>query len=83
MGSRGSLHVSDGAQSLVGGDAVTIAMDVDGVSSAIPGAHELSGEWDRVMLTAADRPNTDTLPALRDPAADHEGEELARTARGH
>ena len=55
---------------------MTTAMDVVGVSSAIPGVHELSGEWDRVMLTAADRPNTDTLPALRDPAADHEGEEV-------
>ena len=50
-------------ESLVGGDTLTIAIDVDGLSSAIPGAHELSGEWDRVLVTAADRPNTDTLPA--------------------
>ncbi len=57
---------------------MTIAIGVDGVSSAIPGAHELSGEWDRVLFTASDRPNTDTLPALRDPASDHEGEELTR-----
>ena len=57
---------------------MTIAIGVDGVSSAIPGAHELSGEWDRVLFTAGDRPNTDTLPALRDPASDHEGEELTR-----
>jgi Xaa-Pro dipeptidase len=78
VGSRGSLHGGGGAQSLVGGGALTIAIDVLGVSSAIPGAHELSGEWDRVLITAADRPNTDTLPALRDPAADHEGEEVAR-----
>ena len=56
---------------------MTIAMiEVDGLSSTIPGAHELSGEWDRVLITAADRPNTDTLPPLLDPAADHEAEEL-------
>ncbi len=60
----------------MGGGAVTIAIDVEGLSSAIPGAHELSGEWDRVLVTAADRPNTDTLPPLLDPAADHEAADL-------
>ena len=53
-------------------------IQVDGLSSAIPGALELSDEWDRVLITAADRPNTDTLPPLLDPAADHEDEELQR-----
>ncbi len=51
---------------------MTTEIHVDGLSSAIPGALELSGEWDRVLVTAADRPDTDTLPALLDPAADHE-----------
>jgi Xaa-Pro aminopeptidase len=32
--------------------------------------------WDRVVDTAGDRPNTVTLPALVDPAADHGDEEL-------
>lgn len=34
--------------------------------------------FDRVRHTADDRPNTDTLPALTDPAADHFDEALAR-----
>jgi Xaa-Pro aminopeptidase len=33
---------------------------------------------DRVRLTADDRPNTDTLPALVDPARDHTDAELSR-----
>ena len=51
---------------------------VGGLSSSIPGAIELTGEFDRVLHTAADRPHTDTLPALRDPAADHGDVELKR-----
>jgi len=39
---------------------------------------DLSGGLDRVMHTAGDRPNTDTLPALSDPAADHRDESVAR-----
>jgi Xaa-Pro aminopeptidase len=35
-------------------------------------------EFDRVLVTAADHPSTDTLPALADPAADHEDVELRR-----
>ncbi|WP_422926918.1 M24 family metallopeptidase [Singulisphaera sp. PoT] len=35
-------------------------------------------QFDRVAHTADDRPNTDTLPALADPTADHADEELAR-----
>jgi Xaa-Pro aminopeptidase len=57
---------------------VTTEIHVDGLSSAIPGALELSGEWDRVLVTAADRPNTDSLPPMRDPAADHEEVDLKR-----
>ncbi len=34
--------------------------------------------FDRVMATAGDRPEEDTLPALVDPAADHFGPEVAR-----
>ena len=51
---------------------------VGGLSSSIPGAIELTGEFDPVLVTAADRPSTDTLPALRDPAADHGDEEQQR-----
>ena len=51
---------------------------VGGLSSSIPGAIELSAEFDRVLHTAADRPHTDTLPAVCDPTADHGDEELKR-----
>jgi Xaa-Pro aminopeptidase len=57
---------------------LTTEIHVDGLSSAIPGALELSGEWDRVLVTAADRPSTDTLPPMLDPAADHEDVEQKR-----
>jgi Xaa-Pro aminopeptidase len=57
---------------------VSTEIHVGGMSASIPGAIELTGEFDRVMLTAADRPDTDTLPALRDPTADHGDEELRR-----
>ena len=61
-----------------GGGAVSTEIHVGGLSSSIPGAIELTGEFDRVLHTAADRPHTDTLPALRDPAADHGDEDLKR-----
>ncbi len=51
---------------------------IGGLNSSIPGAVDLTGELDRVLVTAADRPNTDTLPAVADPAADHGDEELRR-----
>ena len=35
-------------------------------------------EFDRILHTAGDRPNTDTLPALADPTVDHDEEALAR-----
>jgi Xaa-Pro aminopeptidase len=35
-----------------------------------------SKEFDRIRHTAADRPNTDSLPVVPDPAADHENDEL-------
>ena len=41
-----------------------------GLSSSVPGALDLTVEFDRVLHTAADRPDHDTLPALPDPAAD-------------
>src|SRR5262245_48000050 len=43
-----------------------------GLSSSLPAALHLTMEFDRVLLTAADRPSVDSLPALPDPAADHE-----------
>jgi Xaa-Pro dipeptidase len=64
--------------SMVGGCAVSTEIHVGGLSSSIPGAIELTGEFDRVLHTAADRPHTDTLPALRDPAADHGDVDLKR-----
>jgi Xaa-Pro dipeptidase len=48
------------------------------LSSAVPGALDLTMEFDRVLHTAADRPDTDTLPALTDPAADHGDADLIR-----
>ena len=64
-----------------GGDFVSTEIHVAGLSSSVPGALELTMEFDRVLLTAADRPDTDTLPALTDPAADHGDAELTATAR--
>lgn len=50
-----------------------------GVSASVPGALDLTMEFDRVLHTAADRPDNDTLPAPADPAADHgEAEVKAR-----
>lgn len=43
-----------------------------------PGGIELPDSFDRVLHTAGDRPNTDTLPALADPAADYLDEALSR-----
>jgi Xaa-Pro aminopeptidase len=57
---------------------VSTEIHVGGLSSSIPGALELTAGFDRVLHTAADRPSTDTLPALRDPAADHGDEDLTR-----
>ena len=39
---------------------------------------ELSDGFDRILHTAGDRPNTDTLPVLADPTADHTNSFLAR-----
>ncbi len=39
--------------------------------------HFLGSDYDPVMSTAGDRPNTDTLPALIDPTADHLDPDLA------
>ena len=38
---------------------------------------DLSAAFDRILHTAGDRPNTDTLPVLADPTADHTDQELA------
>jgi Xaa-Pro dipeptidase len=63
---------------LNGGGALSTEIHIGGLSSAIPGALELSGEFDRVMHTAADRPHTDTLPVVQDPTIDHGDEDLKR-----
>jgi Xaa-Pro aminopeptidase len=42
-----------------------------------PGGVDLDDTFDRILHTASDRPNTDTLPALTDPAADHTDDALA------
>jgi hypothetical protein len=39
---------------------------------------DLAGSPDRVLHTAADRPEVDTLPALADPAADHRDQAVSR-----
>ncbi|MFO0888976.1 MAG: M24 family metallopeptidase [Isosphaeraceae bacterium] len=41
------------------------------VITVIPGDVDLPGDFDRVLATAADRPEVDTLPVTADPAADH------------
>jgi Xaa-Pro aminopeptidase len=62
--------------SLEGDDKVANEFQLSVVLSAIPGIIELSDDFDPVKVTAADRPHTDTLPVLGDPAADHECEEI-------
>jgi len=57
---------------------VATELHVGGVITAIPGEIDLSGEFDPVLITAADRPSNDTLPVMPDPAADHECSELKR-----
>ena len=74
----GRPYGDGGLCSFEGGCVVSTEIHVGGLSSSIPGAIELTGEFDRVLHTAADRPHTDTLPALRDPAADH-GDRRAET----
>src|SRR5262245_7208086 len=49
-----------------------------GMVIPIPEPTDLSEGFDRVLHTAGDRPNTDTLPALLGPAADHRDAELTR-----
>jgi Xaa-Pro aminopeptidase len=46
-------------------------------AGSVPGEIDLGDGLDRVLRTADDRPNTDTLPALVDPAADHADGPLA------
>src|SRR5262245_31269529 len=59
-----------------GGDLVSTATHFTGLSASVPGALDLTMEFDRVLQTAADRTDKDTLPALPDPAADHGDAEL-------
>ena len=50
---------------------MSTGVQIVGLSSSVPGALDLTMEFDRVVQTANDRPERDTLPALADPAADH------------
>lgn len=61
-----------------GGDEVATETDSGGLISIIPGDIDLSGEFDPVRITAADRPDQDSLPVMPNPAADHQDTELAR-----
>ena len=54
------------------------AVHLVGLNSSVPGALDLTREFDRVLQTAADRPDHDTLPPLADPAVDHGDRELKR-----
>ncbi|MGC8638853.1 MAG: M24 family metallopeptidase [Isosphaeraceae bacterium] len=54
------------------------ATDSGGLITIIPGNIDLSGDFDPVRVTAADRPDNDSLPVMADPAADHQSTELAR-----
>ncbi len=49
-----------------------------GMASLYDEAFNASQTFDRVIHTAGDRPNTDTLPILADPTADHAEGELSR-----
>jgi Xaa-Pro aminopeptidase len=61
------------------GDAVlSTELFVGGQVSSIPGALDLTVEFDRVLVTAADRPSHDSLPVRCDPTADHQDIELVR-----
>jgi Xaa-Pro dipeptidase len=44
----------------------------------LSGLMDLPESFDRILHTAGDRPNTDTLPALADPTADFSDQALAR-----
>lgn len=50
---------------------MAIVVHLAGVSASVPGALDLTREFDRVLHTAADRPDNDSLPPLADPTADH------------
>src|SRR4051812_46085328 len=60
-----------------GGEAVSTEIYLGGLSLPIPDDLTRPDSGDRVIFTAGDRPNTDTLPVLSDPAADHLDPQLA------
>ena len=53
-------------------------IDVSGLISPLAEGLDLAGGPDRVLHTAGDRPDADTLPALADPAADHCDQAVSR-----
>ena len=56
-----------------------MASDVQqGVHAPWPVDVDPSGEFDRILHTASDRPSTTSLPALADPTADHTDDTLAQ-----
>lgn len=50
----------------------------DGSVAALLDGVGVDDPFDRILHTASDRPNTDTLPVLADPTADHTDQTLAR-----
>ena len=60
-----------------GGEAVSTEVHLGGLTLPIPDDMDYPDFRDRVLDTAGDRPNTDTLPILSDPAADHLDPQLA------
>ncbi len=49
-----------------------------GLVPSLAGVADFVERFDRILHTAGDRPNTDTLPVLADPACDHTDQALAR-----
>jgi Xaa-Pro dipeptidase len=62
----------------MGGAALSSELFLGSQVASIPGALDLTIEFDRVLVTAADRPSNDTLPGRSDPTADHQDAELVR-----
>src|SRR3954466_14922807 len=60
----------------MGGGRVASETPMGGMIAPISETLDLAEGFDRVVQTAGDRPNTDTLPALVDPTADHADEAL-------
>ncbi len=56
----------------------TVVTPSESSTAALPILADIPADFDRILHTAGDRPDTVTLPALIDPAADHTDALLAR-----